>query len=340
MDNPRHHLPGRLLGPAAVGCLVLQLLATATPAQAFITANHTKVTLDAVTFETATREQVTRAVNVSDKKPWGDDSKAHCDNADYLTDADNGGKAYPRTRMRAFRELQNCAQYSYDNFVRALSAADGVVDAAGAPVQAQVEDRACKLDEGPDFKKCEVLDGLGRSWHAIEDFYAHSNYADKHDQGQNVSHLNPPGLAQLAPAPIFDMAAYRKDWSSLNVLADFSKRLDARLITGCYHNDEDSQGDRNNDCEHGSPRVTHQDGQKGSQYLGNGIGLAKDSTGFRRAQLTFSPGKSNFTQVMEQATAEIKHQWQLFQDALVSEYGRTRADGMVKALTTDHPAAG
>ncbi|MFF2354802.1 hypothetical protein ACFVVL_34190 [Kitasatospora sp. NPDC058115] len=337
-DNPRHRLPVRLLGPVAVGFLLLQLLASASPAEAFVTANHTKITLDAVTFEKATSELAARAVNVSDKKPWGDDSREHCDNADYLTDEDNGGKPYPRSRLRAFRDLQNCAQYAYTGFIRAVSAADGLVDAAGAPVKAQVEVKDCKLDEGPDLKKCEVLDGLGRSWHAIEDFYAHSNYADKHDLTQKVSHLNAPGLAQSAPAPIFDMAVYRQDWSELNVLAKFSERLDPRLITGCYHNDEDAQGDRNNDCEHGSPRVTHQDDKR--DYQGNGVGLAKDSTVFQRAQLPFSEGKTNFTQVMEQATAEIKHQWTLFHDALVSQYGQARADGMVKAITTDHPAAG
>ncbi|MER7707791.1 hypothetical protein ABTX81_33470 [Kitasatospora sp. NPDC097605] len=229
MDTPRHRLPARLLGPATVGCLLLHLLATASPARAFVTANHTKVTLDAVEFAEVARAQVTRAVNVSDKKPWGDDSRAHCDNADHLTDADNGGAAYPRSRTRAFRELQNCAQYAYTNFVRAVSAADGIVDAAGAPVQAQVAARECRLDEGPDYKKCEVLDGLGRSWHVIEDFYSHSNDADKHDEKQDISHLNAPGLARSAPAPVFDMAAYRKDWSSLNVLAEFSERLDPRL---------------------------------------------------------------------------------------------------------------
>jgi hypothetical protein len=343
MERIHRDRPRRLLVPAAAFCLAVQALTTASPAQAFTADNHDKVTLDAVAFGPATAEQVRSAVKISDAGPRGNDSRAHCDNADYLTTEDHEGVPYPRSRTRADRELQSCAQYAYENFVRAVSAADGMVDSAGKAIPEQVADRTCAFDEGPDRKKCEVLDGLGRSWHAIEDFYSHSNYADKHDPAIPVGRLNPPGLALLAPAPLFDMAAFRKDWAKLNILATFSADLDPRLTTGCFHNDEDSQGYRNDDCVRGSSRVTHQDDDPHSGYPGNGVGLAKDSNAYQRARLTFSDeggGRTNLEQVMAQATSEIKHQWALFHDALVSQYGRTRADGMVEAIVTDHPAGG
>ncbi|MFD0400518.1 hypothetical protein ACFVHI_20875 [Kitasatospora sp. NPDC127121] len=304
---------------------------------------HEQVTLAAVNFSPKTAEQIKRAVTANDSGSTHDMSEAHCDNADYLPSKYYGNKVYPRTRKQATENLQACAQFAFTQFKNAVKAADGLVDGSGKPYQDQVRTKECKYDLGTGGqKKCVVLEGLGRWWHVVEDFYAHSNYADKAAPGQSLGFDNVPGLALKAPAPFFNMKEFYAHGNELADLDQFGKMVPDELTTGCFHNESDAQHKQkdNNDCVRHSdhpgvaPRVTHQDDCTDS-YCGNGIGLSKDDTWRRRSMVEFASGTTNYDQVIGQVTDEVRQQWGYFKQVLATEYGSMRADAMIKAITND-----
>ncbi|MFD9102607.1 hypothetical protein ACFVZN_16195 [Streptomyces virginiae] len=287
-------------------------------AAAFTGDNHEDITRRALPWQPATLAAMADArdgaVNADDKRPYFDLGPLHCDNADYL--APRHAPDYPRTRDEATTELVACVGTSVARFRKAVRAADGLVDADGR-VRADQSDLSapCVWDERPGPAKCAVLEQLGRGWHPLEDFYSHSNWADRAAPGP-LGITNPPGLDRSEVAPFFDIRRYSgmKD-------ADWTREVRALvpedLATGCYP-DFDSTGVKPLDCD---GRVAHN------------RDLNKDTPASARAQTD-----DNFRRATAGATAEITRQWKAFEDELRAAYPEGgRGAQMVCALVHDDP---
>ncbi|MGW6411435.1 hypothetical protein ACWF95_30180 [Streptomyces vinaceus] len=320
---PRLPLPG---GSRAASAAVAAGLAAALAvlpggaAHAFTGANHEDITRAALPWEpvtlTAMADARVGAVNANDRRPYFDVGPLHCDNADYLAPRYSAG--YPRTRDEASTELLACVRTSVARFRNAVRAADGLVDADGR-VRAGQSDLStpCTWDEKPGQAKCAVLEQLGRGWHQIEDFYAHSNWSDRPAAGP-VGLVNPPGLGRTDHPPFLDIRRYSAmtdaDWTR-----QAREHIPEDLTTGCYP-DVDSTGVKPADCD---GRVTHN------------RTLNKDTAASPRAATG-----DNFRRATAGATAEITRQWNDFKAALLAAYpGHGRGAQMVCALVHDDPAA-
>ncbi|MFG2988400.1 hypothetical protein ACGFZK_03675 [Streptomyces sp. NPDC048257] len=319
-------LHGRGRGvPRAASAAVAALLAaalTAVPgghAHAFTGDNHEDITRAALPWEpvtlTAMADPRAGAINADDKRPYFDIGPLHCDNADYL--APRYAADYPRTRDEATTELLACVRTAVTRFRNAVRAADGLVD-AGGKVRADQSDLSspCTWEEKPGRAKCAVLEQLGRGWHPIEDFYSHSNWADRPAPGP-IGLDNPPGLGRTDVAPFLDIRRYSTmkdaDWTR-----EARARIPADLATGCY-TDFDSTGVKPADCD---GRVAH-----------NRV-LNKDTAGSARSKTD-----ENFGHATAGAKAEIIRQWTDFKAELLAAYpDHRRGAQMVCALIHDDPA--
>ena len=153
----------------------------------------------------------------------------HCDNADFLQPANNGGKKYSQSRTKALDNLRECVKWGramlYDGadmygyaFLNplsppppgtplwgALSVAGDVLNADGTAVASP--SGTCTYN-GISLKgnaKCNVLEPWGYVLHMSEDFYSHTNWADKADSTKRLSPSNPPGLGNTTVAPFLDL---------------------------------------------------------------------------------------------------------------------------------------
>ncbi|KAJ4299024.1 hypothetical protein N0V90_004268 [Kalmusia sp. IMI 367209] len=97
-------------------------------------------------------------------------------------------------------------------------------------------------DNTSDKAKCVALEGFGRALHGVQDFYAHSNWADLSNPAQPVSVTNPPGLNNSGVAPFLD----------LRLTTPVLTLVPHNLSTGCYVLIDRPDGF--GDCE---DRVTH-----------------------------------------------------------------------------------
>ena len=97
----------------------------------------------------------------------------------------------------------------------------GLVDDQGHVVEAEVvlDPPDCKVFEGLEERaKCNAIEGIGRTLHGAQDFYAHSNWADEADPARPVGPENPPGLNLPGPSSVLDL----RTSSSPNVPAELS----------------------------------------------------------------------------------------------------------------------
>ncbi|HEX8344123.1 MAG TPA: hypothetical protein VF657_05170, partial [Actinoplanes sp.] len=253
---------------------------------------------------------------------------AHCDDADFLA----GG--YPQTWEEATARLFACVDHLRRRFREAVDSAQGLLDGDGRISDAEVElDSDCTLSgNGEQRAKCETLEGFGRALHGVQDFYAHSNWADAADPTRPVGPDNPPGLNLPAPAPLLDLRGGDLRGGHLRGGGDL--RGDGRppvpegLTTGCFvlHDSVPGVGA----CER---RVTH-------AALNKDTGLVDPITGATSGPTT-ARGRlgGNYAKAVAAAIAETRHQWREFQAALASSYGRQKASLMVCALTRDDPSA-
>ncbi|MEU7205400.1 hypothetical protein [Streptomyces sp. NPDC045470] len=156
-------------------------------------------------------------------------------------------------RTASDRNLFGCLQYAFDRVNLAVYLARDLLDGEGKPRKEIYQDVACQesgtsragrveLRGGrsprsrprpdgrpqnsaagnPNFidtlkknPKCNVIEQFGRSLHAIQDFYAHSNWADSEittnlqdaKYKENIgTPLNPKGMKHTTPFPLFDFA--------------------------------------------------------------------------------------------------------------------------------------
>lgn len=168
--------------------------------------------------------------------------------------------------------------------------------------------------------KCNVLQGFGYALHGIQDFYSHSNYGDSRNDKEVISILNPPGLGNTEKARFLDL----RTWTGLPL----NKFISRWLSTGCFNLIELVHGESGVlGCK---GRITH-------------ATLNKDEGDISEAGKTSNPktqrGKkgNNFDSAVRLAIEDTRRQWKDFQDRLRSEYGATKANLMICAITKDDP---
>ncbi|KAH6632508.1 hypothetical protein F5144DRAFT_593245 [Chaetomium tenue] len=161
--------------------------------------------------------------------PLPEGPEAHCDDADYL---DIPG--YPQSRAQANAKLQTCVDHLRHRFRQAVGAAPRMLDERNRVRRDMVQlySGDCTFAfpgwQSDDFgrAKCSTLEGLGRALHGIQDFYAHSNWADDADPTQPISVANPPGLGMNGTASFLDLRA------NGTIPAD---QIPRNLTTGCFN---------------------------------------------------------------------------------------------------------
>ncbi|MCE0763739.1 hypothetical protein LWC35_12595 [Pseudonocardia kujensis] len=238
------------------------------------------------------------------------DPAAHCDDADYVAGA------YPRTRMQATASLVDCLNRMRMRFGEGLDAAQRLLGPDGEVLAGEVGlDPECRpRDEREVRAKCTTLEGFGRALHGVQDFYAHSNWADQADPARPVGDENPPGLDLPAPSPLLDL----RGAAAPDPPADLS--------TGCYVARDEVPGV--GACQ---LRVTHAGLNKDRGQIDPVTGAATDPTTPRGMVGT------NFAKAVSGAVTETRREWQDFRSELVARYGTDRGERMICALTRDDP---
>ena len=232
---------------------------------------------------------------------------AHCDNADFLAGS------YPRTRAQATAELLACRTHLRGRFLQAVTAAERLLDDQGQINSSEVDlSSSCTFVGGISGRaKCDVLEGLGRTLHGAQDFYAHSNWADEHDPARAVGVDNPPGLANAGVAPV------------LALRPAAAPPIPVSLATGCFSLVPFG-------CWN---RVSHGTLNKDEGLIDPGSGATSDPT-TDRGRIA-----SNFSRAVAGAIAETHRQWTDLSDELLSRYGVPTGSLMICALTRDDPLA-
>ncbi|XVU22926.1 CinY protein [Actinoplanes sp. CA-054009] len=239
------------------------------------------------------------------------DPAAHCDNADYLA----GG--YPRSRETAVVTLTDCVEHLRTRFQQGLDSAKDLLDDQGEVVAAEVSvSPECDPRERAETRaKCATLEAFGRVLHGVQDFYSHSNWADRADPSRPIGDDNPPGLHRPGPSPLLDLLDPRAGEPP----ADFT--------TGCYVVQDQVPGA--GACQ---LRITHAALNKDKGLIDPVTGRATEP-GTPRGQVA-----DNFADAVAGAIAESRRQWRDFRTGLTSRYGADRASRMACALTHDDPA--
>ncbi|KAK1760085.1 Opticin [Echria macrotheca] len=264
------------------------------------------------------------APDTMDPVPEG--AEAHCDDADFI---DIPG--YPRTRDEATAALQTCVDHLRGRFRQAWGSARRLLDEDGRirkdmvslsnmfggdciyafpSLQVNLQGRA----------KCDVIEGLGRALHGVQDFYAHSNWVDKHDPSQPISDINPPGLARTDRAPFIENLG-----ATGPIPAD---QIPHNLSTGCFVLPDRTPGE--GDCAN---RATHHTLTKdhGVIYLDGSFGTVGPDT--PRAELV----PENFGLAVRAAVEASRVVWENFRAELRKQYGQSQGDLLICSLVRDDP---
>jgi hypothetical protein len=252
---------------------------------------------------------------------------AHCDGADFLD-----RPSYPQSIIEANSHLQRCAFAGFQRLNAAVEAAGQIVDANGRLRVSETDISDCGFPSATtastaDSKtaKCQVVNQFGRTLHAIEDFWSHSNWADVAGPG-NVGVTNPPGLLRTA---IPDFFRYGTNGGVANA---GQLQIPAGLITGC---------DDSSPTEH----VTHSCGKSGTNgdrvkhsVLNKDKGTINPATGAVSGPDT-PRGKiaANFAAAVTGARAHVGQTWADLTAAIRARYGGARGDAIVLAISSDTP---
>lgn len=270
------------------------------------------------------------APDMLDPVPEG--PEAHCDNADFFDSV-----SYPRTRAQATAQLQACVNHLRLRFEEGIDASEKIVDKDARIVAPEVD--LSTLDCRFSFpmlqmhmfsrSKCSAIEGFGRALHGIQDFYAHSNWAD--DAKPPFSLVNPPGLKREDYPAFLDLRGEN----------NISDQVPHALSTGCFGGilTDGPIGKAGHPLEPGSldctGRVTH-------HTLNKDNGLINELTG-----ATSSPGPhtprsdfpGNFDRAVRAAIRDSRRQWRHFREEIRRTYGTERGNIMICALVRDNPTS-
>jgi len=276
------------------------------------------------------------APDMLDPTPEG--PEAHCDNADFLDSYAYGlGVAYPRTREEATAQLQACTNHLRTRFIEGIDAADNMVDQDARIVGPEVDiSRTDCRFSFPELQmhifsrsKCSAIEGFGRALHGVQDFYAHSNWADSADTRLPVDLSNPPGLKLDKPPSFFDLRAEN----------NITDQVPFELSTGCFGGimTDGPEGKAGHPLEPGSldctQRITHHTLNKDNGIIDEISGkTTKPGPNTPRSDI---PG--NFQRAVNGAIRDSKRQWRHFREQIRRTYGKERGNIIICALVRDDP---
>lgn len=275
------------------------------------------------------------APDMLDPVPEG--PEAHCDNADFL-DAHlfNLGTEYPVTRQQATNQLQICVSHMRGRIEEGIDAADKIVDDGARIIAPEVD--ISTLDCRFSFPalqmhvfaraKCSAIEGFGRALHGVQDFYAHSNWAD--DAEPPFGPDNPPGLKRVDAPEFLDLRGEN----------DISEQVPHNLSTGCFGGllTDGPVGKSGHPLEPGSidctGRITHHTLNKDNGLIDQVTGNV--STPGPNTPRSNFPG--NFQRAVSAAIADSRRQWRHFRESIRRTYGTERGNIMICSLVRDKPA--
>lgn len=275
--------------------------------------------------------------------PVPEGPEAHCDDADFI---DMPG--YPRTREQATQALQTCVDHLRGRFKQAWKSAADLIEldeevtneegSAHLQKKGQLRIRRDMVDLSPfaggDCRfafsalhintlaraKCATIEALGRALHGVQDFYAHSNWADEHDGSQPIGVANPPGLGRNETASFLNLRAHGRIPEEL---------VPRNLSTGCFVVPDATPGRSN--CE---GRVSHHTMNKdhGVVYLDGTFGEIGPGT-----PRTEKASEDNFKRAVAAAVEHSRIAWKALREELRERYGAEKGDLMICALVRDDP---
>ncbi|KAL1653262.1 hypothetical protein SLS61_004139 [Didymella pomorum] len=176
--------------------------------------------------------------------------------------------------------------------------------------------------------KCSAIEGFGRALHGIQDFYAHSNWAD--DAEPPFGPKNPPGLKRVDSPVFLDLRGEN----------DISEQIPHNLSTGCFGGlfTDGPVGKAGHPLEPGSidctGRITHHTLNKDNGIIDQVTGNV--STPGPNTPRSDFPG--NFQRAVNAAIKDSRRQWRHFRESIRRTYGTERGNIMICALVRDKPA--
>ncbi|KAK0726290.1 hypothetical protein B0T21DRAFT_336572 [Apiosordaria backusii] len=257
--------------------------------------------------------------------PVPEGPEAHCDDADFV---DIPG--YPQTRKEANKNLEKCVDHLRARFRQAWVSAEMLVDERRRIQPGEVE---LTNPFGGDCNfafeslqinvfaraKCSTLEGFGRALHGVQDFYAHSNWADETDTSQPISEINPPGLALNGTAPFLDLRAS-------GPIPEH--QIPYNLTTGCFTIPDGTPG--SGDC---AGRVTHHALNKDHGVINLDGTFGQAGPGSPRSEVI----AKNFENAVRAAVQSSQETWAAFREHLREKYGVVSGNLMICALVRDDP---
>ncbi|KAH7130038.1 hypothetical protein B0J11DRAFT_412251, partial [Dendryphion nanum] len=274
------------------------------------------------------------APDMLDPTPEG--PEAHCDNADFLDTTALGLKeSYPRTRAEATAQLQICTNHLRMRFSEGVDAANKIAshDLNILPAEVDISTRDCRFSF-PELQmhifsrsKCSAIEGFGRALHGIQDFYAHSNWAD--DASPPFSVSNPPGLKRNDYPAFLDLRAEN----------NITDEVPQDLSTGCFGGimTDGPVGKAGHPLEPGSldctGRITHHTLNKDNGVIDEVTGhVSRTGPNTPRSDIA-----GNFQRAVFAAIHDSRRQWRHFREEIRRTYGTERGNILICALVRDNP---
>lgn len=247
--------------------------------------------------------------------------EAHCDDGDYRALPN-----YPHKETDALASLKACRTWIFDNLAQAVTDAGRLVNpdlSINRPFPPLTWIGFSCTWFGSGRAKCDVLQSLGRSFHAAQDFYAHSNWSDRLPAGVPPDLHTPPGLGNTV---IADFINPRKPFKS-----------EPGLMTGCYVF-------VGSGCDN---RTLHADLNKDTGSIDRKSLVIGDGTTTRGQLMQDRAGppppqgdwdlEGNFHRAVHLAAADTTDKWQYFQEQVLATYPGDRGYRILCVVRSDYP---
>ena len=118
------------------------------------------------------------AIGAPDAMPFEEPFPAHCDDADFFDSATyTPSQPYPVSRNDTMLRLLQCIEHMQFRFGQATTEANALLNSQDRIGRDGVDLVKGNCTFAPSFRgraKCNVIEGLGRMLHGIQDFYSHS----------------------------------------------------------------------------------------------------------------------------------------------------------------------
>jgi hypothetical protein len=230
---------------------------------------------------------------------------AHCDEGDFLP-----VPGYPHARADAVASLGSCRDWINQQLQTAVREAAALLDDRGSIEESQIPTFiSCTYNGRHGRAKCNVLEALGLTFHAAQDFYSHTNWTDRADNGP-TGLTNPPGLGNTGRSP----------WLDPRRKTEFPDGL----LSGCFKGIPEKLF-----CK---DRVRHETVNKDT----GSIDVASGTIGQGRTPRGRVNG--NFARAVRAAIEDTRDKWSYFEARVLATYGKQKGARIVCAIRRDDPS--